>query len=88
MRRIAFSIAISGLMFLAVCGITQATPIAPVPPGVASNAANITPVYYYYHHHHYWHHHYWHYGYDPTAYNWDYYRVDSPGRGTDVESTR
>ena len=30
------------------------------------------------------------YGYDPygTAYNWDYYRVDRPGRGTDVEGTR
>lgn len=30
------------------------------------------------------------YGYDPygTAYNWDYYRVDRPGRGNDVESTR
>ena len=27
------------------------------------------------------------YGYDP-AYNWDYYRVDRPGRGNDVESTR
>ena len=32
--------------------------------------------------------HYWHYGFDPTAYNWDYYRVDSPGRGTNEESTR
>ena len=30
------------------------------------------------------------YGYDPygTAYNWDYYRVDRPGRGNNVESTR
>jgi len=30
------------------------------------------------------------YGYDPygTAHNWDYYRVDRPGRGNDVESTR
>jgi hypothetical protein len=30
------------------------------------------------------------YGYDPygSAYNWDYYRVDSPGRGNNVESTR
>jgi hypothetical protein len=30
------------------------------------------------------------YGYDPygSAYNWDYYRVDRPGRGNDVESTR
>jgi hypothetical protein len=30
------------------------------------------------------------YGYDPygTAYNWDYYRVDGPGRGFGTESTR
>jgi hypothetical protein len=30
------------------------------------------------------------YGYDPygSAYNWDYYRVDQPGRGNNVESTR
>jgi hypothetical protein len=30
------------------------------------------------------------YCYDPygSAYNWDYYRVDSPGRGNNVESTR
>ena len=94
MRRIVFSIAVSGLIFAAVCGTTQATPIAPLPPGAVSNAsaANITRVYYYYHRyryrHHYWHHHYWLYGFDPTAYNWDYYRVDSPGRGTNEESTR
>jgi len=75
-----FLIAVSDLMFLAVCGVAQARPIAPLPPGVASNAANTTPVYY-----HHWHHRYWHHGgYDP----WDYYRVDRPGRGTDVEGTR
>ena len=30
------------------------------------------------------------YGYDPygSSYNWDYYRVDHPGRGNNVESTR
>jgi hypothetical protein len=30
------------------------------------------------------------YGYDPygSAYNWDYYRVDQPGRGNNVESSR
>jgi opacity protein-like surface antigen len=28
------------------------------------------------------------YGFDPTANNWDYYRVDQPGRGNNVESTR
>lgn len=91
MRGIAFSIAVSGLIFLAVNGITRASPIAPLAPGAANNtsAAGITPVNYYYHH--YRHHHYWHYGFDgfdPTAYNWDYYRVDQPGRGTNVESTR
>jgi hypothetical protein len=28
------------------------------------------------------------YGFDPTANNWDYYRVDQPGRGNNAESTR
>jgi hypothetical protein len=28
------------------------------------------------------------YGFDPTAHNWDYYRVDQPGRGNNAESTR
>jgi len=89
MRPTAFSVAVSGLMFAAP---TQARPIALLSPGVAGNvsAANITPVYYhrYWYRHHYWHHPYWYYGFDPTAHNWDYYRVDQPGRGNNVESTR
>jgi hypothetical protein len=92
MRRTGFSVAVavSGLMFAAACGTTQARPIAPLSPGIAG-AANITPVYYYHHYwyrHHYWYHPYWYYGFDPTAHNWDYYRVDQPGRGNNVESTR
>jgi hypothetical protein len=84
MRRFAFSIMGSGLMFAAVCGITQAAPITPLPPGIAC-AANITPVYYY---HHYRHRHYWyHHGY-PIAGYWNYYRTDWPGRGNNEESTR
>jgi len=82
MRRIACSILVSGLMSLAVCGITQATPIAPLSPAVASNAANTTPVYY-----RHWHHHYWRHGYPLAGYR-NYYRTDWPGRGNDEESTR
>ena len=86
MRRFAFSIMASGLMFAAVYGITQAAPITPLPPGIASDASavNITPVYYY---HHYRHRHYWHHGYPIAAY-WNYYRTSWPGRGNDEESTR
>jgi hypothetical protein len=29
--------------------------------------------------HHYGHHHYWYYGFDPTAYNWDYYALTVRG---------
>jgi hypothetical protein len=83
MRQITFSITISGSMLLAVCGITQAAPIAPL----LSGAANITPVYYHYRHH-YGRHHHWLYGYGSTAHNWDWYRVDRPGRGVTVEGTR
>lgn len=82
MRRIACSIAISGVMCSAVWGITQATPIAPLPPAVASNA-NTTRVHYY----HYYRHRYSHRGYPLAAY-WNYYRTDWPGRGNSVESTR
>jgi hypothetical protein len=55
-------------MSLAVYGVTQAAPIAPLPRVVAGNAADATPVYY-----RYWHHHYWHHGYPLAAY-WNYYR--------------
>lgn len=80
MRRITFSIVLLGLMSLTVCGITRATPIAPLVAEIAGNsgAANITPVYYYRH----WHHRYG--GHDP----WDWYRVDRPGRGINAESQR
>jgi hypothetical protein len=52
----------------AVAGISQAAPIAPLPAGVTTDAANLTPVYYYRHHyryyrHHYYHRHYYHYHY-------------------------
>jgi hypothetical protein len=83
MRRIACSILASGLMSLAVCGITQAAPMRPLPPAIA-DAANITQVHYYHH----WHHHYWHHGGYPIAGFWNYYRTFGPGRGNSVESTR
>jgi hypothetical protein len=82
MSRIAFSILAAGLMSLAVCSITQATPMR-APIGDAG-AATITPAHYYHH----WHRHYWHHGGYPTAGFWNYYRTSWPGRGTSVESTR
>jgi len=55
----------------AVSGISQATPIAPLPAAVTTDPGNLTPVYYYGHHyryhshyyhpHHYRYHHYYHY---------------------------
>jgi hypothetical protein len=85
MRRISCSILTSGLMSLAVCGITQAAPLRPLPTVISNaTAANITPVHYYHH----WHRHYWRHGGYPIAGFWNYYRTDWPGRGTDVESTR
>ena len=46
MIRIAFAIAVAVLAFTAVSGVSQAAPIAPLPAGVASEAAsgNITHV--------------------------------------------
>jgi hypothetical protein len=79
MRRFAFSIAILGVISATLCGTTQATPIAPVPPAVAS----VTPVYY-----RHWHRHYRHHGRYPIAGYWNYYRTFGPGRGNSVESTR
>jgi hypothetical protein len=83
MTRIGFSILVSGLISLAACGITQATPIAPLSAVVASNAANTTRV-----HYRHWHHHYWHHGGYPLAGYWNYYRTFGPGRGNNEESTR
>jgi hypothetical protein len=84
MKPFAFLIAVLSSIFAAVCGTAQASPITAA--GIAGNAsaANLIPVYY--HHHRY--HHYWHHGGAPLASYWDYYRVDRPGRGTSVESTR
>jgi len=85
MKQYAFSIAASGLIFAAVCGTTQATPITPLQQAIANDAtaATITPVRYYHHrHHHYWHHS------GPVGTYWNYYRVDWPGRGNNEESTR
>jgi hypothetical protein len=83
MRLISCSILTSGLMSLAVCGITQAAPMGPLPPAIG-DAANILPVHYYHH----WRRHYWHHGGYPIAGFWNYYRTFGPGRGNSVESTR
>jgi hypothetical protein len=84
MKQFAFSITALGLIFAAVCGTTQAAPIARQ-PAIANDAGapNITPVHYYHHRHH----HYWRYGGRGGSY-WDYYRVSWPGRGNNEESTR
>jgi hypothetical protein len=84
MKLICFSIAVSALTSVAVCGAAQAAPITSLLLASDVTSANIIPVYY----HHHWHHHYWHHGGYPIAGFWNYYRTDWPGRGTDVESTR
>jgi hypothetical protein len=58
MIRTAFAIAIAALAFAAVSGVSQATPNAPLPAGVASDAGagNITQVYWHRHWHRHWHH--------------------------------
>jgi hypothetical protein len=82
MKLFAFSIAVSALVSVAVCGAAQAAPISPVLLASDATAANITPVYF-----HHWHHHVWRHRYPPAGY-WDYYRTDWPGRGNNEESTR
>ena len=59
MIRTAFAVVIGALAFTTVSGISQAAPVAPLPAGVASDAAagNLTQVWW--HHHHHWHHHHW-----------------------------
>jgi hypothetical protein len=83
MKLINFSIAVSALMSVTVCGATQAAPITPLPLASDATSAKITPVYY-----HHWRHHHWHHGGYPIAGFWNYYRTSWPGRGTTVESTR
>jgi hypothetical protein len=46
---------------IAVSGIAQSAPIAPLPTELATNTGSLTPVYYYRHYHHYYHPHYRHY---------------------------
>jgi len=56
---------------IAVSGITQAAPIAPLPAAVTTDTGNLMPVYYYRHYHRYHshyryyhpyhYHHYYHY---------------------------
>ena len=58
MIRLAFAVVIGALAFTAVSGVSQAAPAAPLPAGVASDAAagNVTQVWW---HHRHWHHHHW-----------------------------
>jgi hypothetical protein len=58
----AFAVAVAVLAFAAVSGVSQATPIAPLPAAIAGNsgAGNITQVYWHHHHHH---HCWWRHGY-------------------------
>ncbi len=83
MKRFVLSITASGSMVAALCAATQAAPMTPLPPVIASGAraATLTPV------HYYRHRHYRHHGYGSAAY-WNYYRVDWPGRGNNEQSTR
>jgi len=59
MIRTVFAMAVAALVFAAVSGTSQATPIAPLPAGVAAGSShgNVTQAhYYYYHRRHYYYH--------------------------------
>jgi hypothetical protein len=68
--RTVISIVAAGIS-IAVAGIAQAAPIAPLPAAVTTDAGNLMSVYYYRHYHRYHsryryyhphhHHHYYHY---------------------------
>ena len=63
MRRTFFALAVATL---ALTGVSQAAPIAPLPPAVTTDGAQVIPTYYYYHHyyyHRYWRHCWWRHGY-------------------------
>ena len=67
MKRIALGAAAAAISVLAVCGASQAAPIAP-PAGVDAQANNVVPVYY------------WRGGYYPYYWNGGYYRYYWGGR--------
>ena len=53
MTRTVFAMAVAVVMFAAVSGTSQAAPIAPLPPGVATaDHGNVTHVWW--HHRHCW----------------------------------
>lgn len=55
MTRTVFAMAVAALLTLAVSGMSQAAPIAPLSGAVTADQSNVTPVYY----HHHWYHHRW-----------------------------
>lgn len=67
MIRTAFAIAVTALVFATVSGVSQAAPIAPIPAGVANEAAagNLTQVWcgWRCRHWHRWHRCWWRGGY-------------------------
>jgi len=60
MKRAAFAIVIGGLASVAVCGTSNASPIAPLPAGAMDNN-NVVQAYYWHRHYYpyHWHHHYY-----------------------------
>ena len=70
MIRTAFAIAVAASVLAAVPEVSQAAPIAPLPAGMAHEAAagNLIQAWCgwrcrHYYRWHYWHHCYWRYGY-------------------------
>ena len=56
MIRTAFAVAVAALVFAAVSGVSQATPIAPLAAGIAADHGTVTQVRWHHHHHCGWHH--------------------------------
>jgi hypothetical protein len=65
MTRTVFAMAVAALLFVAVSGISQAAPIAPLTGVTSGDAGSVTPVYYYHrgYYHRHWGRCYWHHGY-------------------------
>ena len=65
MIRSVFAMAVAALLFVAVSGISQAAPIAPLTGVTSGDAGSVTPVYYYHrgYYHRHWGRCYWHHGY-------------------------
>jgi len=70
MTRVACTIAVATIAYMAISGITKAATIAPLPPAATSNANDPVPIYY------------WHGSYYPYRWHGGYYHHRSYRNGS------